>query len=195
MNWFARGPAPLRETRFEALVRPHLERLYRLAWHFTRSREDAEDLVQTLLLKLLPQEERLAQLDLPGPWLARSLYHLYVDETRRRRRRDAGLGVDAGDEVLDFLVDEQGESPERHAERAQAGRALAAALERLSPEHRALLAWHDVEGYTLEELAVSLELPLGTLKSRLHRGRAHLRTLLMEPSGAGERVEKQRIAL
>jgi DNA-directed RNA polymerase specialized sigma24 family protein len=51
-----------------------------------------------------------------------------------------------------------------------------------------------VEGYTLEELAVSLELPIGTLKSRLHRGRAHLRTLLMEPSGAGERVRQQRIA-
>lgn len=64
------------------------------------------------------------------------------------------------------------------------------ALRRLNPEQRAVVAMHDIEGYTLEELEKILEAPLVTLKSRLHRARAALRQALeMEPSAAPERVK------
>lgn len=196
MSWLTRPRALHRQTRFEALVRPHLERLYRLAWRFTRSPEDAEDLLQSLLLKLLPQEERIAALDLPGPWLARALYHLYVDETRRQRRADAGLGsVLEAEDALEQLVDETRDSPEQAAERSQREQRLGQALAALSHEHRALIAWHDMEGYTLDELAVSLDVPVGTLKSRLHRGRAHLRALLQQQEPGLSPAPPERIAV
>jgi RNA polymerase sigma-70 factor (ECF subfamily) len=89
---------------------------------------------------------------------------------------------------LAAIPDDTSETPEQSSERRLARRRLAAALAQLTPEHRALIAWHDIEGYTLDELATALDVPLGTLKSRLHRGRAHLRHLLTEPSGAPERV-------
>ena len=193
MKWFSRRDPG---CRFEQLVRPHLERLFRLAWRFTQSREDAEDLVQALLLKLLPQRERLGEIEQLGPWLARSLSALYVDQARARRRAEDGLGMRVvDDELLAAVVDETGDSPERHAERLQLGGRLEAALACLSAEHRALIALHDIEGYTLDELTTMLAVPVGTLKSRLHRGRTHLRWLLLEAAEVPTAVAGVRVAV
>lgn len=174
---------------FEALVLPHLERLYRLAYRYTGTSADAEDLVQSLLVKLLPQQETLTRVELLAPWLARALHNLYVDQVRRRTTSAIDLAASQQDEeALELIVDDKLASPDEVAEKLSDRDWIAAALMRLTPEHRALIAWHDIEGYTLEELAGSRNIPLGTLKSRLHRARAHLRQLLMEPYGAALRV-------
>ncbi len=189
MKWFSRVSLPPSSGRFETLLAPHLERLFRLAYRFTGSREDAEDLVQNLMIKLIRQEDKLADVELLAPWLARSLYHLYVDQKRQHARTEAALGHPIADaDFLDAIPDEVSESPEQGADRHLTERRLAAALAQLPVDQRALIAWHDMEGYTLEELAVALEVPLGTLKSRLHRGRAALRLKLMEPSAMPKRV-------
>ena len=196
MKWFSPTAAPVQGSGFDALVRPHLDRLYRLAYRFTQSREDAEDLVQSLLIKLLPQAERIALLDLPGPWMARALYNLYIDQTRQRRRQEAAIGSPlTEDGVLEAIADEFSDSPEQAVERSQREQRLALALATLSDDHRALIAWHDMEGYTLDELAEQLSVPIGTLKSRLHRGRANLRALLEEPSAGATPLSVARFAV
>ncbi len=196
MKWFSPTAAPAQGSGFDALVRPHLDRLYRLAYRFTQSREDAEDLVQSLLIKLLPQTERLALLDLPGPWMARALYNLYIGQTRQRRRQEAAIGSPLTEEgALEAIADEFSDSPEQAVERNQREQRLARALAALSDDHRALIAWHDMEGYTLDELAEQLSVPIGTLKSRLHRGRANLRALLEEPSAGATPLSVARFAV
>jgi RNA polymerase sigma-70 factor (ECF subfamily) len=140
MKWFSPTAAPVQGSGFDALVRPHLDRLYRLAYRFTNSREDAEDLVQSLLIKLLPQTERLALLDLPGPWMARALYNLYIDQARQRRRQQAAIGSPlTEDGVLEAIADEFSDSPEQAVERNQREQRLAQALAALSDDHRALM--------------------------------------------------------
>lgn len=184
MSWFGLGRGPTRgASRFDQLLRPHLEPLYRLAFRFTGSRDDAEDLVQALLVKLIPLEPRLAEVDILWPWLARALYNQYLNEARRRRREAAHLlpPTDDPDLQLERLADELIEAPEEGAERLLSQRRLSAAWQLLPPDQRAVLAWHDVEGYRLDELAALHGLPLGTLKSRLHRARARMRQLLTEP--------------
>ncbi|MDE0856738.1 MAG: RNA polymerase sigma factor [Nevskia sp.] len=172
-------------------MRGHLERLYRLAHRFTGSAEDAEDLVQSLLLKLLPQAERLAAVEQPGPWLARALYNLYIDQIRRRAVQPLDQREPQRDEaVLDSLADPVAESPEQAVERLLTQERLSAALMQLPPEQRALVSWHDIEGYTLEELAEAQTVPIGTLKSRLHRARARLRQILAEPFALAARVNR-----
>ena len=196
MKWTGPTAAPARESGFDALVRPHMDRLYRLAYRFTQSREDAEDLVQSLLIKLLPQAERIALLDLPGPWMARALYNLYIDQTRQRRRQEAAIGSPLTDDgVLEAIADEFSDSPEQAVERNQRERRLTKALAALSEDHRALIAWHDMEGYTLDELAEQLSVPIGTLKSRLHRGRANLRALLEDPASRTDTLSVARFAV
>lgn len=176
---FVRPTQP--EASIEALLVPHLDALYRLAFRWTGDPHDAEDLVQSLVAKLLPQKQVLAEVEDLRPWLTRALYNQFVDQTRRRSVSPIHLTQPgATDDVLTQIVDEASETPEQFAERNLTGRHLSAALMKLAPELRALVAWHDIEGYTLEEIAVSQSIAVGTLKSRLHRARGQLRELLIE---------------
>lgn len=176
--------------RFEALLGPHVEYLYRLAWRFTGNEADAEDLIQDLLLKLYPRTAEIAAVDILRPWLARVLYRQYVDSVRERSRRPAPAPASVDEDPLK-QVPSPAEEPEAHAERMSLQRRLLEALADLNPEQRAVVALHDVEGYTLEELEGILESPIGTLKSRLHRARAALReSVAMEPFAIGRRVKE-----
>jgi|SRR5882724_1770445 len=179
------------ELNFDDLLRPQVEYLYRLAWRFTGSVADAEDLVQDVLLKLFPKTEEMLGIQKLRPWLARVLYHQYVDSVRQRARSPALEVVgdtEGDDDPLDTLPAAVA-GPDEQAEQGAWRERLVAALGQLNPEQRAVIAMHDVEGYTLEELETMLETPLGTLKSRLHRARQRLRALLpMEPFSSGKRV-------
>jgi RNA polymerase sigma-70 factor (ECF subfamily) len=176
-----------RRKRFEACVRPHLDRLYRYALQLTQDSARAEDLVQSLLLKLYQREQRLEDLDQAGSWLARALHNLYIDEVRRHTRTPLDI-ADADESVLEEWPDDGLQSLESQAEQRFARERLNAAMAQLSASQRAVLAWHDIEGYSLEELARNGDIALGTLKSRLHRARARMRALLMEPCDTEERV-------
>lgn len=173
-----------RHASFEVLVQPHLQRLYRLAFRFTGARDDAEDLVQELCTRLLPRVETLRALDRPGPWLARALHNLYVDQVRRRARSP----VEGVAELPDTESDAPG--PDELAASDLTLERIESALAQLPAEQRAVIAWHDIEGYTLEELADSGGLPLGTVKSRLNRARIRLRQLLREPFPGPGRVRE-----
>ena len=174
-------------------MRPQVEFLHRLAWRFTGSTADAEDLVQEVLLKLYPRTEQLAAIERLRPWLAKVLYRQTVDFVRQRARSPvSGSAEDEqnGGDPLDAAAAVE-EGPDGHAERGEWRDRILVALGQLNPEQRAVVAMHDVEGYSLEELEPILQAPLGTLKSRLHRARQRLRALLgMEPFAAGERVKR-----
>jgi RNA polymerase sigma-70 factor (ECF subfamily) len=188
---------PFRRNRpaasdFEKILRPHVEYLYRLAWRFTGSVVDAEDLVQEVLLKLFPRTRELAAIEQLRPWLARVLYRQYVDLVRQRTRspiiQPATETEEDGDPLDAFAAIEDG--PEERAERSRLDERILHALSRLNPEQRAVIILHDIEGYSLVDLETMLDAPLGTLKSRLHRARQRLRKFLkMEPFSASERVK------
>ncbi len=163
------------QSSFEELVMPHVSGLYRQAYHYCGQQSDAEDLVQELLLKLIHRVEEMEQVEKLRPWLAKALYHLFID----RLRRDQRSPIDSfqPDQLETMLATaESGHSSERlvlvdNIERA---------LQQLNHEQRMLVVMHDVENYTLAELAQILDAPIGTLKSRLHRARAKLRQILTE---------------
>lgn len=176
------------QQRFDRLLRPHLDVLYRTAYRFTGSSADAEDLVQDVLVKLYPRLDELERIERLRPWLLRVLHNQFVDSQRRARRNPVALLRDPPGEERDEGLDRYaGEElgPEgralQHADSERLERALAA----LWREHRAVVALHDMEGHTLVELSESLDVPIGTLKSRLHRARAHLRRLLTADDGPG----------
>ena len=157
--------------RFERFAREHVDALYRLAFRLCESADGAEELVQELLVKLYPRIDELEALASPRPWLARSLYHLYVDGFRRQRRE---LAVISHEETeLDNAADEA--TPGATLEQAQLGEAIGAALRKLNEDQRLVVLLHDLEGYTQVELADMLSVPVGTIKSRLNRARRALR--------------------
>lgn len=165
-------------TTFEKIVRPHMERLYRLAWHLTRQKAEAEDLFQELLIKAYGKLDELVTIDEPGSWLARVMYNLFVDERRRFARRRM-LTVEEGDMPGDGLAGMPGnEDPARDHERDERMQKIDSALAKLSDEHRLVVLLHDTEGYKLNEIQDLIDVPVGTVKSRLHRARARLRQIL-----------------
>lgn len=171
---------------FERVIRPHLPSLYRLAYRLSGTETDAEDLLQEMLLRLHDRTAELVALDRPGTWLARVLYRLYVDEYRRTRLRPSPAADyrsgNPGDEDDPVTEAEAGPEldPEKLAERAHDTARLQRALDALPEDQRTVVLMHDVEGYRLTEVSELIEVPLGTLKSRLHRARRSLRDLLTE---------------
>ena len=165
---------------FERLVRPHFDRLYRLAWRLTGHKAEAEDLFQELLIKAFGKLDDLVSIDEPGSWLSRVMYNLFVDEHRRFRRQRMHL-VDEGFLPGEGLAGLAGDdNPARDHERFEKLRMLDEALARLSDEHRIIVLLHDTEGYKMTEIGEVMGIPLGTVKSRLHRARARLREILVE---------------
>lgn len=169
-------------SSFEELLRPHVDRLYRLAFRLSGNVADAQDLVQEVLVKAYERRAELTSIAALSPWLARVLYNSFIDNTRRyARKRLRTVPIDraeVGGEPMEPASPLAG--PEDETQRAFDIMALAKALDKLSLEHRSVLLMHDSEGYKLEEIQAITGIPVGTLKSRLHRARARARELLDE---------------
>ena len=163
---------------FEKILRPHMDRLYRLAWRLTGRKAEAEDLFQELLIRAYGKLDDLVNIDAPGSWLSRVMYNLFIDEQRRFARRRMHT-VEEGELSGDGLAGLPGvDDPARDHEQWQRFERLAAALSQLSDDHRVIVLLHDTEGYKLNEIHVLMDIPVGTVKSRLHRARARLREIL-----------------
>lgn len=169
------------DHRFEAVMRPHFDALYRAAMRLTRSRENAEDLVQELLLRACCELDRLETLESPRAWLMRVQYRIFVDEFRRRTRSPVAVGGEAAD--ADAAASED-PGPEELTETAQRHRQLTRVWTSLDRRQRALLALH-AEGYTLAELAAITGLTRNAVGVSLHRARARLAKLIRNDSTGG----------
>jgi RNA polymerase sigma-70 factor (ECF subfamily) len=146
---------------------------------------DAEDLVQEVCARACPRLAELEQLDKPRSWLMRVLYRLYIDHSRRYERTH----VSTFDDEEAFASSDPG--PAEEADRAIDRRRLEQAWQHLDHEQRALLAMHDVEGYTLAEINALTGLKEGTIKSRLHRARVRLGRLLQRETPGPTRSARE----
>lgn len=144
------------------LIQPHLTRLYRQAYKYCGSEHEAEDLLQELMIACSEREQQLREAPAPGAWLSRVLYHRFVDLHRKQKRHDAHLDIHEFQESL---------AGQESLEADQLHQQLLQTLKRLSPPQRMVISLHDIEGYTLAEISELMEIPIGTLKSHLHRGR------------------------
>lgn len=185
---------PCREAQFTKQIQPHLQRLYQQAYRLTTDQDDAEDLVQDLLLHLYEKEIDLTSIEKPSSWLLRILYNQFIDKCRKKSRLPIDNREHNSDEIIDAVSDELNMPHQLHTE-IYTHKTLVKAIQSLNPEQQALISLHDIEGHTLSELSQTLDLPLGTLKSRLHRARHHLRqqlssnnTEFTEPLSVNKRV-------
>jgi RNA polymerase sigma-70 factor (ECF subfamily) len=163
---------------FGDLVRRYQERLYHTAFRLLDNAEDARDVVQEVFLhayQSLASFKGDAQL---FTWLYRIAVNTAISHQRKNRvalRLDAARHGDATAEPLDPSEQNQ---PGYALEQAEQGQRLWKALGQLSPEHRTVLVLKDLEGQKYEAMAALLQVPVGTIRSRLHRARLELRQLL-----------------
>jgi len=182
-----------RDLEFEELIRPHLDGIYGRAYALTGSVQDAEDLLQEACIRASARFEELTHHENPRAWLMRVLYRLFVDLVRSRRRSPIRLMTTEDVQALvDAAVSTQ-PGPEQTADASTLLRRLRVAWERLTADEQLLLALHGIEGLSLAEIQEVTGLPVGTIKSRLHRGRARLGQLL-KTADLTEKAEKPAVS-
>jgi len=176
----AQQPAPPADAHawasFEAEALPHVDGLFRLALWFERSRDEAEDLVQETMMQALQSFHRFKPGTNCRAWLVTILQH--IRSNRRRARLRSPIVDDPNDRfantipfvapVPETLTDED----------------VLSALSRIPVQFQEVIVLCDVEELTYKEIADALAIPLGTVMSRLHRGRASLRSELRPSTAA-----------
>lgn len=159
----------------EELVRRYGTMVYNLALSLTGNRADAEDLAQDALGKAIQAWSSFRGEADPGSWLYRITVNTWKNTLRSKSKWNflRFFSRDGQEEVLSEPADLPGpdQTPEALAEKAEKKRHIEKALERLTPEERAVLVLRELDGRGYEEIARSLEIPLGTVKSRLARAR------------------------
>ena len=159
---------------WEQVVQEHSARVYRLAYRLTGNRQDAEDLTQEVFVRVFRSLSSYTPGTFEG-WLHRITTNLFLDQVRRKQRiRFDALPDDAGDR----LAGSGDLAPERAWEHNNLDHDVQRALDTLPPEFRAAVVLCDIEGLSYEEIAATLDVKLGTVRSRIHRGRAQLRQAL-----------------
>jgi RNA polymerase sigma factor (sigma-70 family) len=158
---------------WEDIVRAHSARVYRLAYRLTGNPHDAEDLTQEVFVRVFRSLSSYTPGTFEG-WLHRITTNLFLDGARRKQRiRFEGLA----DEMAHRLPGSE-PTPAEAFDDTHLDDDVQAALKALPPEYRAAVVLCDIEGFSYEEIAATLGVKLGTVRSRIHRGRAQLRSAL-----------------
>jgi RNA polymerase sigma factor (sigma-70 family) len=158
---------------WDAIVRTHSARVYRLAYRLTGNQHDAEDLTQEVFVRVFRSLATYTPGTFEG-WLHRITTNLFLDGARRRQRlRFEGLADDAAQRIPS-----NDRSPAQAWDDNHFDGDIQAALQSLPPDYRAAVVLCDIEGFSYEEIAATMGVKLGTVRSRIHRGRAQLRAAL-----------------
>ena len=171
----APGAAKVQDSipTWEELVDLHSARVYRLAYRLTGNRHDAEDLTQEVFVRVFRSLHTYQPGTIEG-WLHRITTNLFLDQARRKQR----IRFDNLSDEAASLLASKGPGPgDVHMEQLFDAD-IESALAQLPPDFRAAVVLCDVEGLSYEEISEALGLKLGTVRSRIHRGRAQLRAAL-----------------
>lgn len=168
------------DLTWQAIVEKHASRVYRLAYHLTGNQHDAEDLTQDVFVRVFNSLSQYTPGTFEG-WLHRITTNLFLDKMRRKARiRFDFMADDDGAVATSASFDrvERSGQPEDAFEMGHMGADVIEALADLPPEYRAAVVLSDIEGLSYEEIALTLGIKLGTVRSRLSRARARLRESL-----------------
>ena len=169
---------------WDEIVRQHADRVYRLAYRLSGNRSDAEDLTQETFVRVFRSLADYTPGTFEG-WLHRITTNLFLDMVRRRQKiRFDALAEDASERLA---TDEPG--PERAYEQNNLDPEIQRALDALPADFRAAVVLCDLEGLTYEEIALTLDIKVGTVRSRIHRGRVLLREALAHRAPVGRQAD------
>ena len=170
---------------WDDIVAEHSARVYRLAYRLTGNRHDAEDLTQDVFIRVFRSLDSYEPGNFPG-WLHRITTNLFLDRARRATR----IRMDRFAEGAEEKIEGRHDRPEALVQDAGFDADVETALLSLSEDFRVAVVLCDVEGLSYEEIADVLGIKIGTVRSRIHRGRTQLRSALAHraPSACRTRV-------
>jgi RNA polymerase sigma factor (sigma-70 family) len=177
------GTEPDAVPTWDEIVERHSDRVYRLSYRLTGNRHDAEDLTQEVFVRVFRSLSTYTPGTFEG-WLHRITTNLFLDQARRKQR----IRFDAMTEERADRLTSASPSPDTAYSDQRFDDDVEHALQELPPDFRAAVVLCDVEGLSYEEIAEILGAKLGTVRSRIHRGRALLRRALAHRAPATGRA-------
>lgn len=175
-----------RGEAFRELVRRYERPVFSLIYRMVRDREAAEDLSQDTFIKVLNHIDRYRPEFKLSSWLFKIANNVAIDALRKRQLDTISMdgsphaATAAEIEASSFDVEARQESALEELEAKEIGAAIEEAIAQLRPEYRSCILLRHVEGRSYEEIATTLDLPLGTVKTYIHRARHELRSLLSD---------------
>ncbi|PWJ24312.1 RNA polymerase sigma-29 (SigE) subunit [Branchiibius hedensis] len=167
------GGAPWTPPTWEEIVREHSARVYRLSYRLTGNVHDAEDLTHDVFVRVFRSLHSYQPGTFEG-WLHRITTNVFLDKMRRKQR----IRFDALSDEAAARLPARSADPQQVLTDAAFDDDIQRALDALPPDFRAAVVLCDIEGLSYEEIAATLDVKLGTVRSRIHRGRAQLREAL-----------------
>jgi len=173
-----------RDAAFRELVRRYERPVFSLIFRMVRDRETSEDLAQETFIKVLNHIDRYRPEFKFSSWLFKIANNLTIDHLRKRQLKTISIdgsphaATAAEVEASTFDVEARGESALEEMQSRELGSAIERAIAKLRPEYRACILLRHVEDRSYEEIAATLDLPLGTVKTYIHRARHELREAL-----------------
>jgi RNA polymerase sigma-70 factor, ECF subfamily len=173
-----------RESAFRELIRRYERPVFSVIYRMVRDREMAEDLAQETFIKVLNALDRYDPKFKFSSWIFKIAHNATLDQLRKKEPETLSLEgspharTQEQIEASAVTAVDTAESPEQYTHSRELGSEIEAAIERLRPEYRAaIVLWH-IEGRPYDEIAEIMDLPLGTVKTYIHRGRNELRKML-----------------
>jgi RNA polymerase sigma-70 factor (ECF subfamily) len=165
---------------FEPLVQKYRQRVWRVAYQIVRDREEAWDVAQEAFVRSYQSLSSFRGQSAFYTWLFRIVVNLATDRVRQRAARGRAFGTEqvSETELEEKLADDPGGRPDEEAARREERERLARMVDALPPHFRTIIMLSDVEGLSYREIAEVLDIPMGTVMSRLHNARKRLRALL-----------------
>lgn len=165
------------QAAFETLMSAHETRMYAVALRMCGNREDAQDCLQEAMIRVYRALSSFKGQSSFATWVYRITMNSCLDELRRRKNRTA-TSLDA---MLDngFAPSDESDTPEHHSLQNEQRRALERAIGELPEDMRSAIVLRDIQGCSYEQIAQVLDANVGTIKSRISRGREKLRAVLM----------------
>ncbi len=175
---------------YQELLLPELGALFRTALRMTRNREDAEDLVQETITKAFAAIERFEKGTNFRAWIFKILTNTFINNYYRVRERDKLPSLDEMEEETSFQPAFEGISPEQALLNTLTKEDIQNAIDNIPIEFKSVVVLTLVEGFSYKETADILDIPIGTVMSRLYRGRKILQNILWEYSSQKNSIEK-----
>lgn len=168
------------QQAFEELIRPHEKKVYNIALKLVKNEHDAYDLAQEALLKVYKALENFEYKSNFSTWLYRITYNTCLDFLRKEKKNwQVSLDEEKEDGVK-LEIEDKSPTPEIAFEAKMTRQMISEAMDELDEVQRAVVVLRDVEGLSYDEIAALTDLNIGTVKSRINRGRTKLKALLME---------------
>lgn len=165
------------EAAFEELIRQYEKKVYTLCFRMCGNSEDAEEAAQDAFLALWRGIDRFRQESSLSTWIYRLATNACIDTLRRRKKQSGSVSLD--DEELFVDAVDTSPQPQETVEHREAQKLLQEGLSALPEEYRKVLILREIEGLSYTEIAESASIELGTVKSRISRGRSLLRNFFI----------------